>query len=168
MRQQRNEPERLTHPIPPLFDRNSTRLFLGSFPSPKSRQFGFYYGHPQNRFWLVLATVFNAPLPITIEEKKAFCLENRIALWDVIQECTITGAADQSIRDIVPNPIEQIIAASNIRAIFTTGSKAYDLYAKYALPLTNIPAVRLPSTSPANCAVRTEILVDRYREALRI
>lgn len=168
MRQQRNEPERLTHPIPPLFDRNSTRLFLGSFPSPKSRQFGFYYGHPQNRFWLVLATVFNAPLPITIEEKKAFCLENRIALWDVIQECTITGAADQSIRDIVPNPIEQIIAASNIRAIFTTGSKAYDLYAKYALPLTNILAVRLPSTSPANCAVRTEILVDRYREALRI
>lgn len=168
MKQLKNEPERLTHPIPPLFDRDSTRLFLGSFPSPKSRQFGFFYGHPQNRFWLVLAAVFQTATPQTIAEKKAFCRENGIALWDVIRECTITGASDQSIRDIVPNPIESILAESKIREIFTTGSKAQVLYTKYVLPATNIPAIQLPSTSPANCAMRTETLIERYRQALRL
>ena len=109
------------HPIPPVYDRNSEILILGSFPSVKSRESGFFYGHPQNRFWKVLSAVCEAPLPVTVPEKRAFLLAHRIALWDVIASCRITGSSDASIRDAVPNDLGPILSEAPVRQIYTTG-----------------------------------------------
>jgi len=156
----------LTHPFEPFYDAESTRLILGTFPSPKSREFGFYYGHPRNRFWTVLSAVFGLPLPGTIEEKKALCQNVGVALWDVVGACRIVGASDQTISSPEVNPIETLIQGSKIRTVFTTGTKAYELYTKYCEARTGLPAVRLPSPSPANCAMPLEILIERYRALL--
>ncbi len=152
------EKEYLTHTFEPVFDGQSRVLILGTFPSVKSREQNFYYGHPQNRFWRVLAALTGEPVPAGIEEKKALLHRRHIALWDVIAGCTITGSSDASIRDAVPNDVGRVLAAAPIRGIFANGAKAYELYRKYLAPATGRDAVRLPSTSPANAACSLQAL----------
>ena len=159
----KNMRTRVTHEFPALFDDNSEVLLLGSIPSPKSREQGFYYGHPQNRFWKVLASVLNEPFPATIDEKKTMLLKHQIALWDVLDSCTIIGASDTSIEDVVPNDIASLLAKTKIKRIFCTGATAHKLYEKYCEAATGIKAVKLPSTSPANCAVKMEKIVEEYK-----
>lgn len=155
--------EHITHPIAPVWNKNSKVLILGSFPSVKSRENGFFYGHKQNRFWKVLAAVFNCPVPETIEEKKRLLLQNSVALWDVIASCDITGSADSSIKDVKPNDILPIIMKSRITAVFVNGNTAAKLYEKYLFPETKIKATVLPSTSPANARFTLEMLVERWK-----
>ena len=157
----------IIHPIPPVFDRNSRILVLGSFPSVKSREANFFYGHPQNRFWKVTAAVFGETVPVSVEEKKAFLLRNRIAVWDVIHSCDITGSSDASIRNVVPNDLSVILDAADIRTIFVNGKTAERYYRQYTEPRTGRPAVCLPSTSPANAAWSMERLADAW-QAIRI
>ena len=149
----------LTHPIPPVYDSHSRILILGSFPSVKSRETGFFYGHPQNRFWKVTAAVFEDEVPATIPEKKAFLLRHRIALWDVLAACEITGSSDASIKNAVPNDLSQILSTADIGQIFVNGRTAEKIYQKYTEPLTGRPCLCLPSTSPANAAWSVERLV---------
>ena len=151
------------HPIPPVFDADSTVLVLGSFPSVKSRESGFFYGHAQNRFWRVTAAVFGCPVPVTIPEKRAFLLQNHVALWDVIASCDIDGSSDASIKNVRPNDLAPLLTASKITHIFTNGATADALYTRWQFPATGIPAVRLPSTSPANAAWSLDRLIDAWR-----
>ena len=152
------------HPIPPVFDENSKILILGSFPSVKSREARFFYGHPQNRFWKTLATVLNAECPVTVEEKKDFLLSHKIAVWDVIKSCEISGSADSSIRDAEPNELDRIFGAADIKAVFANGGTAYRLYKKFN-PAPD--ALRLPSTSPANAAFSLERLINEWKVILK-
>ena len=145
--------ERIIHPIAPVYDENSKILILGSFPSVKSREYGFFYGHPQNRFWKVISKICNEKTPESIDDKKALLLRNGIALWDVIASCEITGSADSSIKNAVPNDLSRIFETAEIKAVFTNGKTAHRLYEQYNK--NGIKAVCLPSTSPAN-AVWTE------------
>lgn len=154
------------HPIPPVFDRNSKILILGSFPSVKSREGHFFYHHPQNRFWKTLAGVLDVPVPDTIAEKKAFLLSHRIALWDVIASCSIEGSSDSSIRNVVPNDLSVILSTADIRAIFCNGKTSWNYYRKYQEAVTGIPAVSLPSTSPANAAWSLEKLKGAWNVIL--
>ena len=157
-----SEKMHISHPIPPVWNKNSRVLILGSFPSVKSRENGFFYGHRQNRFWKVLAAVFDFPVPETIEEKKQLLLENNIALWDVIAACDITGSADSSIRNVKPNDILPIIMKSKITAVFVNGNTAAKLYEKYLFPETKVKATALPSTSPANARFTLEMLKEKW------
>ena len=148
----------IQHPIAPVYDEHSNILILGSFPSVKSREQGFFYGHPQNRFWRVLAAVYGNQVPQTVEEKKAFLLQSGVAVWDVIASCSIEGSSDSSIRDVVPNDLSRILSTADIRAIFCNGKTSWNYYRKYQESATGIPAVSLPSTSPANAAWTLEKL----------
>ena len=152
----------LTHPFEPVFDENSEILILGSFPSVKSREQMFFYGHPRNRFWKVVSTLLKVEEPVTVDEKKAVLLNSHIALWDVIASCDIYGSSDSSIKNAVPNDIGFIIKNSKIERIFTNGATADKLYKKYILPATGIEAMRLPSTSPANAAKSVDELVKEW------
>lgn len=152
------------HQIPATYDRESRVLVLGSVPSPKSREVGFNYGHPQNRFWRVLAALAGEETPLETEERRAFCLRHRIALWDVVAECDIVGASDASIRDPKPNPLTQITTFAPIEAIFCTGAKAHALYRKLCEKEVGMAAVKLPSTSPANAACSFERLLVAYAQ----
>ena len=152
----------LNHPIPPVYDGNSRILILGSFPSVKSREQGFFYGHPQNRFWRVTAAVFGDALPATVPERRAFLLRHGIALWDVIASCEIEGSSDASIRAVTVNDLAPLLAAAPIREIFVNGQTAAKLYRRYTEPLTGRPAVVLPSTSPANAAWSLERLTAAW------
>ncbi|WMJ23314.1 DNA-deoxyinosine glycosylase [Paludicola sp. MB14-C6] len=155
--------ELVTHTLEPIYTSQSKVLILGTMPSPKSREIGFYYSHPQNRFWRVLSTILNEPIPNTTEQKIEMLNNNHIALWDVLQSCEITGADDNSIRNPAANDINQIRKEAKIKAIFTTGKKATQLYQKLCLHDTNMPSVYLPSTSPANCKNCTiETLTEAY------
>lgn len=158
--------EHIIHSIEPVFDTESRVLILGTMPSPKSREVQFYYGHPQNRFWRVLAAVLGEELPQSVPEKKAMLLRHRIALWDVLAECEITGASDSSIRNPVANDLSVILDHAPVQAVFTTGATAWKLYTGLQKPHTGIEAVRLPSTSPANCAVKMEALTEAYKAIL--
>lgn len=152
------------HPLDPVFDQNARVLILGSFPSVRSRKVGFYYGHPQNRFWKVLAAVCDAPVPASIDEKKAFLLANGIALWDVVGACDITGSADSSIRNALPNDVPALLAkAPRIGALYLNGRTAEAYYRRYLAAKIALPAVALPSTSPANAAFSLEALVSAWR-----
>lgn len=133
-------------------------------PSPKSREAGFYYAHPQNKFWRLLSDVFNEKLPENNREKKNFLSKHNIALWDVIESCNIEGADDSSIKDVKPNNISLILNAASIKAIFTTGKKATYLYKKLCYPETGFEAIELPSSSPANCRVKYEDLLKEYQK----
>ena len=157
------QPQSIIHPFPPLFDENSKTLILGSFPSVKSRESMFFYGHPQNRFWKVLAIIFNQPIPQNIEDKKNLVLDNGLALWDSIHSCTVTGSSDSSIKDVIPNDISDIIRNSNINRIFCNGALSHKMYMKYIFPDTGIKAVKLPSTSPANATFSLEKLVEEWK-----
>ncbi len=152
----------IVHPIPPLFSKTSKTLILGSFPSVKSREAEFFYGHPQNRFWSVIAAVFGSEKPQTIEEKKALALSNNLALWDVIAQCEIEGSADSTIRDVTANDLSIILKNSSVERIFVNGKTAEKYYNKYTYPKTGIKAICLPSTSPANAAWSFEKLVDAW------
>lgn len=154
--------QHLIHSIQPVYDRNSRILILGSFPSVKSRESLFFYGHPQNRFWPLLAQLLDEPVPGSVENKKSFLLRNRIAVWDVIASCDIEGSSDSSIRNAVPNDLRPILKTADIRAIFTNGGVSAKLYDKYCLPQTGIQAVRLPSTSPANAGFSMEHLKNSW------
>lgn len=158
-----SEYQHLTHTFEPVFDNNSKVLILGSFPSVKSRENHFYYGHPQNRFWKVLAKVFEVEVPTTIEEKKTFLLAHGIAIWDVIESCTIIGSSDNSIKDVVVNDFSKVLENSSIEKIYVNGGKAHELYKKYAEPKTGIEATKLPSTSPANAAWSLEKLCVAWK-----
>ncbi len=155
--------ERITHAFDPVFDSESRILVLGTMPSPKSRELGFYYSHPRNRFWPVLAEIFEEEVPKTPEEKRKFCLRHKIALWDVLQECDIEGASDSSIKNAVPNDISIILNSADIKAVFATGTTAAKLYKKFIEPETEIPVIALPSTSPANAKVKFEELCEEYK-----
>ncbi len=154
------------HPIPPVFDADSKILILGSFPSVKSRESGFFYGHPQNRFWKVLAAVFEDELPGTIEEKKAFLLRNHTAVWDVIASCDIKGSSDASIKNVTENDLTKILKAADIRQIFVNGRTAEKMYWKYTEPIIKRPCICLPSTSPANAAWSLERLTAAWSAAI--
>ena len=156
----------IVHPIPPYFDGDSKILILGSFPSVKSREMGFFYGHPQNRFWRVLAEIFSEPIPKTVDEKRELLRQNKIALWDVIASCDIEGSADSSIRNAVPNDLSVILSEADIKRIFVNGKTAEKYYKKYQEPQIKRPAMLLPSSSPANAAVGFSELVTAWRGAL--
>ena len=151
------------HPIPPVYNSDSKILILGSFPSVKSREAGFFYGHPQNRFWRVTAAIYNEKVPESIEEKKAFLLRNHIALWDVIQSCDIDGSSDSSIRNVTVNDLNIILDAADIRAIYVNGKTALRYYQKFTEPHIKRQATDLPSTSPANAAWSLEKLIEAWR-----
>lgn len=153
----------LYHPFPPLYDKDSKILILGSFPSVKSREQMFFYGHPQNRFWKVLSLVLEQELPVTIEEKRDFLHKNHIALWDVIASCDIVGSSDSSIQNVLPNDIGKILEESDIKRIFVNGKTAEKYYNRYTKEKVNRPAVCLPSTSPANAAWSLDRLVEAWR-----
>lgn len=153
---------RLNHPFGPLYDENSRVLILGSFPSVKSREQNFFYGHPQNRFWKVVSAVFEQPLPQTIEEKKHLILGSGLALWDSIASCEITGSSDSSIRDARANDIGIILGGCDIERIFCNGRKSHELYRKYIESQTGREAVCLPSTSPANAQWTLEKLIEAW------
>ena len=154
-----------THTLEPIYDSKSRILILGSFPSPKSREIGFYYGHKQNRFWLVMEQLFNCKLE-TIDDKIRFLHSHHIALWDVIESCEIDGAKDSSIQNVKVNDIEMILSKSEVHTIFTTGRKAYDLYNQYLKDKLKIEAIYLPSTSPLNARMKKDDLVKIYFELI--
>lgn len=153
----------INHPIPPLFNSSSETLILGSFPSVKSREAAFFYGHPQNRFWAVIAAVYGKEKPLTVEDKKELILSNKLALWDVIAQCEIEGSADSSISDVTANDLSIILENSNVKRIFVNGKTAEKYYNKYTYRKTGIKAICLPSTSPANAAWNIEKLVDVWK-----
>ena len=162
---------RVLHTIEPIFDSGSRILILGSFPSVKSRESQFYYGNPRNRFWLVLAGLFEEPVPDSVPEKLRFLLRHKIAVWDVIESCEIAGSSDSSIREPLPNDLNRILSRAPISRIFTNGSAAARLYKRFCFPLTNIEAVPLPSTSLVNGAADIQALLKAWscvREASEI
>lgn len=161
------EYQNITHTFDPVYNSESKILILGSFPSVKSRENHFYYGHPQNRFWKVLASVLEWNVPITIEEKKQMLLENGVAIWDVIASCSIVGSSDTSIKDVVVNDFSKILEESQIENIYVNGTKAYELYHRYAEEKTGIKAIKLPSTSPANAAWNLERLCAAWAEKIK-
>lgn len=160
------EYQKLQHEFAPVYDTNSRILILGSFPSVKSREQQFFYGHPQNRFWKVIAALFEEPVPERIPEKKDLLLKHHIALWDVIAECDIAGSSDSSIKNVVPAELSVILDHAPIRTIYANGAKAYDLYQKYTYPVTGRDIRKLPSTSPANAAFQMERLLGAWQEIL--
>ncbi|MCH5303638.1 MAG: DNA-deoxyinosine glycosylase [Ruminococcus sp.] len=153
-----SETNNIVHPFMPLYDENSRTLILGSFPSVKSREEMFFYGHPQNRFWKLIAELYGEKVPQSIKDKKTLILKNNLALWDTIKSCTITGSSDSSVKDVVPNDISEILKNSKVDRIFCNGALSYKMYMKYIYPKTKIEAVKLPSTSPANAAFSIERL----------
>ncbi|MBE6624115.1 MAG: DNA-deoxyinosine glycosylase [Ruminococcaceae bacterium] len=153
----------IQHPIPPLFDKNSKILILGSFPSVKSREEAFFYGHPQNRFWRVIAHIFNDSIPNTVDEKRTMLLKNNIALWDVIASCDIIGSSDSSIKNVLANDISTILNSAKIEKIIVNGKTAEKYYNKFIKSKINREAICLPSTSPANASWSFEKLVNEWR-----
>lgn len=151
------------HEIPPVFDENSRVLVLGSFPSVQSRKAAFFYGHPQNRFWRVLSAVFSESVPGDVPEKKALLLKHKVALWDVIASCDVTGSADASIKNVVPNDLSVILSTANITHVCTNGQMAHKLYQKYLAQEIDLPETVLPSTSPANAAWSLERLTEAWK-----
>ncbi len=156
----------VVHTFGPVFDAGSEILILGSFPSVKSRENRFYYGHPQNRFWKLLAEIYGGGVPVTIEDKKTFLLRNRIALWDVIASCDIVGSSDSSIRNATGNDMGVILEKAKIRRILANGGKAYELFRRYCLREGQPPIYKLPSTSPANAAWNLQRLTAVWKETL--
>ena len=155
--------ETVKHEIPPVYDKNSKILILGSFPSVKSRENQFFYHHPQNRFWKVLSGVVGCDIPVTIDDKKEFLLNNNIAVWDVIASCEIEGSSDSSIKNVVVNDLNKIIDTCDIKQIFCNGGKSFELYKKYCEKNTNLKAIKLPSTSPANARFSLKKLINEWQ-----
>ena len=155
--------EEVRHPFPALYDKDSRILILGSFPSVRSREENFFYGHKRNRFWALMAGLLSWPVPVTVEEKTEFLKVNHIALWDVIGSCRIRGSSDSTIKDVVPNDLSEILSGADIQKIFCNGSVSYQYYCKYQEKRTGLAAVKLPSTSPANAAYSLERLIQEWK-----
>ncbi len=163
-----NHHEMVLHTLEPWFDEHAKVLILGTMPSPKSREYGCYYGHPQNRFWTTLGHVFKTDIPLSSQERKSFVLEHHIALWDVLESCEIHGANDASITNPKPNDLSLILDHADIQVIFTTGTKAKQLYDRYIHPVIGLKAIGLPSTSPANRRwASDESLLTAYQQILK-
>ena len=154
------------HPIPPLFDAQSRVLILGSFPSVKSREARFFYGHRQNRFWRIMAALTNREVPQTVEEKTDLILTNHFALWDSIGSCTIVGSSDSSIKDVVANDLRIITDHAPIERIYCNGNASFAAYRKYIEPILAREAFVLPSSSPANAAWSLERLIEAWKVIL--
>ena len=158
---------RITHPFEPVFDSRSRILILGSFPSVKSREQGFFYGHPQNRFWRMLASVYGEDIPTDIPAKKRILVDHKLALWDAAGQCEIEGSRDSSIRSAVPTDLSIILTNARIERVLCNGQTAGRLYQRQQQPMTGIPAIILPSTSPLNAAWSPERLVEVWGKALK-
>nr|MBR4281642.1 DNA-deoxyinosine glycosylase [Clostridia bacterium] len=158
--------QHIDHPFVPVVDKDCRILILGSFPSVKSREDGFFYGHPQNRFWRMLSVVFGEDFPADIPAKKALLLRHRIALWDVIAACEIEGSSDASVRNAVPVDIARVLDIAPIERVLCNGILAHKLYQRHLEPLTGISATAMPSTSPANAAFSLEKLIAAWRDVL--
>lgn len=158
--------QKIKHPFEPICNENSRILILGSFPSVKSREQSFYYGHPQNRFWRMLSGVFGEQTPVSLEEKKEFLLSHAIALYDVISSCEIEGSSDSSIKNATPNDIRSIVEGAQIEKIITNGKLAHKLYEKHIASTVALPEICLPSTSPANAAFSLDRLISEWRAEL--
>ncbi len=154
---------KVCNPFEPFYNSDSEILILGTMPSVKSREVGFYYMHPKNRFWKILSIIYNEDIGESIEAKKYFLKKHKIALWDVLSSCEIKGSDDSSIKNIKVNDIKSILDKSNIKRIFTTGKKANQLYEKYIEPKIKIKAICLYSPSPANCKYSIEEIVENYQ-----
>lgn len=152
----------MPHPFEPVYDNHCRILILGTTPSPLSLQTGFYYGHPRNRFWPLLAKLLGAPVPQGIDQKRALLLAHHIALWDVLSECDIKGASDASIQNAVPNNFDALIRSAPIQAVFLNGAKAYEMYTRFCGGAVDLPFFRLPSTSPANAACTLDKLAAQW------
>lgn len=157
---------KVTHTFEPIYNEQSMILILGTFPSVKSRESAFYYGHPQNRFWKVLAQLTGENIPTTIEEKKTMLLTHGIAIWDVIASCDIEGSSDSSIKDVIPNDIAGLLQKSNIQKIYGNGDKACQLYNRFCREQTGVDIIKLPSTSPANAAFSLDRLTKCWKSAI--
>ena len=159
---------RVEHEFEPVYDAHSQALILGTFPSVKSREMAFYYGHPQNRFWRLIAALTGEEVPQRedIQAKKQLLLRHKIAVWDVIAVCQIMGSSDSSIRDVIPNDIGALLQRTSITHIYANGTKAYELYMKYVYAQTKREIIKLPSTSPANAAYSFERLHQMWWDAL--
>lgn len=160
--------QHVTQPFEPVYNKDSRILILGSFPSVKSREMGFYYGHPQNRFWKVLAGILEEETPQSVEEKKNMLLRKRVAIYDVIESCDIIGSSDSSIRNVVPADIMGIVENSGIKAVFANGKTSAKLYRKYQDEEIGLPITELPSTSPANAAFSLERLMEIWKQEVQI
>lgn len=156
----------VVHTIEPIYNGQSRTLLLGTMPSPRSRAAGFYYAHPQNRFWPVLAAVYGEPVPADDAARRALILAHGLALWDVLQSCEIRGASDASIQKAVPNDIPALLQRAPITRVLCTGQAAGRLYKQLVEPWTGLPCTILPSTSPANCRMPADTLVLAYSAAL--
>lgn len=154
---------RVTHTFEPVFDEQSRILILGSLPSVKSRETGFYYAHPQNRFWKVIAALYEAEVPQTVEEKSRLLLSSNLAIWDVIKSCEIVGSSDSSIQNVEPLDLNRIFRSCDIDTVYANGKAAAKLYRKYQQEITDKDIVELPSTSPANAAYSLERLVEAWK-----
>ena len=154
------------HPFPPLYNGESETLILGTMPSVASRENGFYYGHKRNRFWPVLAALFDEALPASNEERRSLALRHNIALWDVLKSCEIKGSSDASIKNAEANDIASLASKTKIKRIFTNGKKAFELYTRLSADSVRLPAYILPSTSPANQRCSLEDLILSYRRAI--
>ena len=163
----KNDFDLVKHEFKPIYDKKSKILILGTMPSVKSRKENFYYMHPQNLFWKVLSKIFNTSFPMTIDDKIKMLLNNRIALWDVLKSCVISGSSDSTIKDPVPNDFSGILSNSKIDSIFTNGTRATSLYKKHCSEFTKIDSIYLPSTSPANIKYYTyEKIFDEWKKIL--
>ena len=158
----------MIHTFEPVYNEHSNILILGTFPSMKSRANGFYYQHPQNRFWKVISALAGWPTPVTIEAQKTMLLENHIAVWDMIYSCDTNGSSDSTIKNVVPNDIRALLNKSAIKTIYANGGKAYELYNRYCYQQTSKEIIKLPSTSPANAGYSLEKLVAYWGEAIRL
>lgn len=159
--------QHVTQPFEPVYNKDSRILILGSFPSVKSREMGFYYGHPQNRFWKVLSGILEEETPQSVEEKKSMLLRKRVAIYDVIESCDIIGSSDSSIRNVVPADIMGIVENSDIKAVFANGKTSAKLYRKYQDEEIGLPITELPSTSPANAAFSLERLMEIWKQEVQ-
>lgn len=161
-REKNQKLQHVTHTFEPIYNKDSHILILGSFPSVKSREDQFYYQHPQNRFWKIMSQILKEAIPISKEDKKEMLLQHHIALWDVIKSCDIYGSSDSSIKNVIANDIPFLLKQSNINTIAVNGTKAYQLYKKYCYKSTQMEAIKLPSTSPANAAWSLEQLTEAW------
>lgn len=158
-----NESHWVEHPFPPVYDQASRVLILGSLPSERSRQEGFFYGHPRNRFWQVISLLLDEPLPQTISQKRALLLRRHVALWDVISRCEITGSSDASIRSVTPSDLRGLVADSTVAHVFLNGQAAARVYRRYHSDTLSLPCTVLPSTSPANAACSLPCLLAAWQ-----
>ncbi|MCI7239108.1 MAG: DNA-deoxyinosine glycosylase [Anaerococcus sp.] len=159
----KGEYQTITHPLKPLYDKGSKILILGSFPSVKTREYGFFYGHPQNRYWKIMERLFGVELSRDIEERKQFILSNHIAMYDSIYKCDIIGSSDASIKNVIPSNLKEVVEASEIKEVFLNGATSYKYYKKFHYPKLGIKGVKLPSTSPANARYRLDELIEEWK-----